>query len=789
MSAPIPSSNGHKPSPREELSAIRLENRLRNEKLKSARLERWERREKRMRNTLETISIDWITPYVELLDLTRRSGDPIFTGPATYWQRRQGRNWPIYQTEQELALLRAPARMLLATNSYAQGLVEGLTSYVLGSGCTYRITKASDKDDLPDDLIDAAQDVVDRILEHNQWFGGELPGIEEELFGRSIEDGEFILAHFPREDGMTDFRPQEPEQLTQPPGANFQEYGFGILTNRDDAQLPLMYYLQYGETPMQGEEHEPEYITHFRRNVRRAMKRGISDFCFDSYDALYSASRLRSNLGEAAAQQASLVGIRQWENGSQDDVSAFNDQDADFQESDPLTGNQMNVKFRKKGDWEDIPKGMNYVPGPIAQSQPIHLQVLDNILRAGGQKWQAPPWLMSGDLNAMNYATSLTAESPFVKTVLRRQPLYCNAFRRPIWFAFKHYVTTHGLRDRTGKVWRLEDIEHRIKLKVTAPSPETRNKLEEAQRAGVEIPLGVQSRQNYMQEQGRDVDQIEADNQAYQDKFGSPGQQLPIPGEGSAQGGGAGSLFPSGDSETSSMESLLESFDEVLSDDTYRNLMEAGRAGLVKKEITNKSGKKEVVWINPNKKKPGAKQRSKEKPTQTKNHVPEKQMSEKALRAQASATRVDSEIQRYAEEHNEPAFAKAIDGLSFKDNEPVDVVMGDKGVVQHGIELKTMVSNKANKITMKRSAMDRKAQWEKDNKATFHTVVIDDHAVFNANGPGQHDESKRVIYYRRGFGSFRVPTMHKVADLDELKKLINMPNKELPDAAKRVGGK
>lgn len=538
---------------RRELSEMRLANRLRQEKLRALRLESWERLG--TRDVVETISLDWITPYAELLDLTARSGDPIFTGPATYWQRRQGRNWPIYQTEQELAILRAPARLLVATNSYAQGLIEGLTSYVLGTGCTYRMARADDRDDLPEEAIDAAQDVVDRTLARNVWAGGELPGIEEELFGRSIEDGEFILAHFPRADGTTDFRVQEPEQLTQPPGANFQEYGFGVLTSRDDTQFPRMYYLQYGETPMEGEEYEPRLITHFRRNVRRGMKRGLTDFAFDSYDALHGAARLRANLGEAAAQQASIVGIRQWETGTQDDVSAFNDADADFTQSNTLTGAQENVKLRKRGGWEDVPRGFGYIPGPIAQSQPIHLQVLDNILRSGGQKWQAPPWLMSGDLNAMNYATSLTAESPFTRTVLRRQPLYCAAFRRPIWFALEHWVTTRGLRDRTGKVWQWEEIEHRLKLLVTAPSPETRNKLEEAQRAAVEIPLGVQSRQAYMQEQGRGVDQVEADNQAYQDKFGSGGAQLPVPGENGGGSGDGSDLFRS----TGLRESLLES--------------------------------------------------------------------------------------------------------------------------------------------------------------------------------------------------------------------------------------
>lgn len=163
--------------------------------------------------------------------------------------------------------------------------------------------------------------------------------------------------------------------------------------------------------------------------------------------------------------------------------------------------------------------------------------------------------------------------------------------------------------------------------------------------------------------------------------------------------------------------------------------------------------------------------------------------SEKSARAKAAHHMVDSKIQRYAEEHNEPKFAKAVGGLSFKDNEPVDVVVGSGGVVKHGVELKTMVSNKAGKITMKRSAMERKAAWEKANKATYHTVVLDDSKVFNAKGEGKHDESKRVMYYRRGFGSFRVATMHPVKDHAELKKLMNAPAHELPAAAQPAAKK
>jgi hypothetical protein len=84
---------------------------------------------------------------------------------------------------------------------------------------------------------------------------------------------------------------------------------------------------------------------------------------------------------------------------------------------------------------------------------------------------------------------------------------------------------------------------------------------------------------------------------------------------------------------------------------------------------------------------------------------------------------------------------------------------------------------------MKKDAMERKANWEKDNKATMHTVVFNDEKVFNAKGDGKHDETKRVVYYRRGYGSFRVGTMYEVKDMEELAALMDTPRNRLPKGA------
>lgn len=152
--------------------------------------------------------------------------------------------------------------------------------------------------------------------------------------------------------------------------------------------------------------------------------------------------------------------------------------------------------------------------------------------------------------------------------------------------------------------------------------------------------------------------------------------------------------------------------------------------------------------------------------------------SEKSKKAKAAHHMVDKPIQNYAKA-NEASFAKEIGGVSFRDNEPTDIVIaGPSGVIAHGIELKTIVSNKAAKITMKGEALRRKRSWARRNKAQFHTVVLDDTKVY-----GSGNKSQRVIYYRRGAGSFRISKMYQVKDMKELKSLLSMDKRKLPPGA------
>lgn len=544
----ITSANGHsngtpaKIDKRQELRQRRLENRLIVEQMRGQRLAVAQKRQERRQALESSVLYDWVTPYMDLLDRLRR-GEPELAGPTSAWQRKWGRNYPIFQTEQELNLLRAPARVLIQTNTYAQGALSALTSYVGCGGYTYRATlnKAAVRDEAPQDLADACQEIIDDFIARNGWQVGEndaysdeffSTGLEEEFFQRTIVDGESLLCHFPDEQtGLVTVRTVEPEQLTMPPGENPAETMFGIRTPEDDPQCPEGYFITWTGNSSDCEEIAPEYITHFKRNVPRAIKRGLTDFSFDALDAFNLAGRLRINMTDTAAQQAAIVAVTQHDTGTKEDIQAFRDADAEFTETDPLTRTQINVRRTRRSEWQDIPKGQNYVAGPLAGNSPIHIQVLQACLRGAGVKWNAPEWMVSGDASNNNYASALVADSPFVLYALGQQRNYKGAYRRSMWIQLRQWCKVHGGIMAGGRLWSWGEVCKYVGINVGAPNPEARDELKDAQVSAIEIPLGTDSRQRYCQDRGRDFDRIERDNRQYEDEHAGEGPPLELPPE------------------------------------------------------------------------------------------------------------------------------------------------------------------------------------------------------------------------------------------------------------------
>jgi Phage portal protein len=170
--------------------------------------------------------------------------------------------------------------------------------------------------------------------------------------------------------------------------------------------------------------------------------------------------------------------------------------------------------------------------------------------------------------------------------------------------------------------------------------------------------------------------------------------------------------------------------------------------------------------------------------------------SVKAQRAADHQTLTTGREQKYTKA-NESAMAARIGGESFADNGAVDITV-KIGKQTHGIELKTLVQGKNDKVTMaakpkpyeKESAIDRKVKWQNENGTTVHTVVADHRDKF-AGGENKELHSGNELYYKRGTGSFRIGAMHPVKDIGELHTLMKTPYDKLPKKAQgdQRGGK
>jgi hypothetical protein len=147
---------------------------------------------------------------VDMLDL--RNDERLLIGNymsgGTVQDRKDGRNLPIFQNDQDLASIRANARLICDVVPTAIGALKHLKNYIIHTGMTYRVV-SEDGVKVDPGLIRAAQRVIDKFQDRHDWRGD----LENELFIRSRRDGEFCLRFWFQNDGTTDVRPVEPEQI------------------------------------------------------------------------------------------------------------------------------------------------------------------------------------------------------------------------------------------------------------------------------------------------------------------------------------------------------------------------------------------------------------------------------------------------------------------------------------------------------------------------------------------------------------------------------------------------
>lgn len=450
---------------------------------------------------------------------TDDNGRPLMIGGmgslgAQRSDRKEGDYRPFFETESELAAIRARSRWLGGANALGVGVLEKLTDYVIGTGFTFKCA-AVEEGGTAETLAKACQDVIDRFIEDNDWQGDA----DREIFIRSRRDGEAFPVLYPRPDGGTWLRIIEPEQVVEPAqtrdlddrfgDGNATSWTWGIHTAADDVQRVLGYYVQWSDSAADYDYLPASMVEHVKLNVDRTIKRGLSDF-YPVLAWLERCEKLLRNTAEGAAITSAIAYIVEAAQG----VSKAAAESAQFARADyqtPVSGSQTTrTRYTKKldpGTVLTVANGQQYKPPPGAEHAEEFIAVLTAAMRWIGNRWSMPEFLVSGDASNANYASTMVAESPWVKSCQAKQHLMKRKFANIMWRVIGNAIQAGKFND--FGLWSmdanaLEQLKKLVKLDIEAPQLEVRDKAAETNRRKALSDAGILSDKTWTAQEGED---------------------------------------------------------------------------------------------------------------------------------------------------------------------------------------------------------------------------------------------------------------------------------------------
>lgn len=454
-------------------------------------------------------------------------GPGRYVRPATtLYDRTDGRFLPVYQTEFDLACIRAMGRTLAAMSPGLVGALRSMGNYTIGEGFAFTATKeatcgVSDEGAAP--VLSAVQREIDYLLDDNEF----TSNFDREIHDTSIVDGEVFLCLRPGPDGRVRIRRREPDEFRQPMSTRALEewieathgiplsefvpsWSFAVLTRLDTPDEPLGYHSVADESGVNWEFLDVSRVEHIKRNVPRNAKRGFSDFYPIEADST-RGDKLRRNMAEGAAVQSAIAYVRQHVAGTsrvQAESIVGGNRTGTAQIPTQNSTATRNVTRWQPGQVVDLSAGLEYKPGPMGSERAEHfLLVAAYVQRTQAVRWSMPEYMFSGDASNANYASTMEATSPFVKACEAEQRFYSQHFVRMVWKALKIRHAC-GAFDSLGVSW--EELERIVKIRAECPAVATRDPLKALEVLRGEVELGITSLDTAATECGRDLEAEQA---------------------------------------------------------------------------------------------------------------------------------------------------------------------------------------------------------------------------------------------------------------------------------------
>lgn len=446
-----------------------------------------------------------------------------------YWtnidDRTEGRYRPIYETDQDLRMMRAESRRMQAMFPVAESALESLTDYVvLGYQFTVQ-PRVKGTENSTGQLVAQVQKVVDKFLDRTNF----IDNLDREIFKQSRGDGESFPTLY-IDDGCK--IPEVRLELTQPdyilapleerPLNNMLRMGhklnywyhgvhttFSRILKREDVTRPHGYHAVFDRTGDQWDYLPEARVEHIKRNVGLDGRRGVSDF-FSITPDLEREAKIRRNTAEGAAILAAIVEIRQYAEGTTKtaiESMAGGSVTSTYDRQVPSGSKSVISQQVTPGTVRHVPFGQTSMLGAMGTLRsPVYMEVCQFLLRIIGNRWHFPEFMSSGDASNNNLASSITATEPFERFCEANQYVYGQHYKNLIWKALRIY---HAIGRFGGISWR--QLCDAIDISFSCKSPAIRDPLQRAQANQIMHSARVMSTRSWQVDAGLDPDEEDAE--------------------------------------------------------------------------------------------------------------------------------------------------------------------------------------------------------------------------------------------------------------------------------------
>ena len=474
------------------------------------------------------------------------------------YDRCDGRFLPVYDNEQDLAVIRSMARLMHERVPMAKAKARRLQDYTISRGFDWSVSHPSPR------IEQIANRVLERFCADNHWTViGERDSFEAEMV-----DGEF-LGELEHVDGQFQLNWLTADHLVEPQNTRELEewkgieeetlWSFGIATRARAINRPMWYHIVRDHEGYDWDLLPEKRVLHWKRNSPILAKRGFSD-AYTPHVYLGRADKVFANTAENTAIQAAIGYIVEHVEGTtstqaQNIVNNL----LNVTRPNPVTGVSERQKKVVPGKRVDIPAGMKYHSSPLGSPKsPIYIEVMESAVRLSGTVDAFPDYMLLGENSAASYASSLTSESPFIQGRFTDQELrkmrLVDMLEKVLRLAYDY-----GYFGRAVS-WE-RDIKPGLDIVVQSPSIIARDVAAMTASVLQQIEAGLLSKRGASQALGNDYEaeqesiEIEA-KEAAEKQAAAPG-----PDPGPDPGGGAAPQPPPSTPEASRLgEPLAESY-------------------------------------------------------------------------------------------------------------------------------------------------------------------------------------------------------------------------------------